>query len=83
MFYAEELASVASSLKVKVPDIIVESLFSLNEMLQISEDTKHYPYNKTFEEAKNEPCLILHSSGSTGMIIPALTPYACMLTLSR
>lgn len=27
----------------------------------------HYPYNKTWDEACNDPCLIIHTSGSTGM----------------
>jgi hypothetical protein len=32
----------------------------------INADTSHYPYEKTFEEAKWIPILVLHSSGSTG-----------------
>ncbi|KAF1949507.1 putative NRPS-like enzyme [Byssothecium circinans] len=40
---------------------LVEPLQSL-----IRPDTPHYPYEKTFEEAKWDPILILHSSGSTG-----------------
>lgn len=28
---------------------------------------RHYPYNKTWDEACNDPCLIVHTSGSTGM----------------
>ncbi|TVY16316.1 Non-canonical non-ribosomal peptide synthetase FUB8 [Lachnellula arida] len=27
----------------------------------------HYPYNKTFEEAKDDPLLALHTSGTTGI----------------
>ena len=27
---------------------------------------EYYPYNRTFEEAKNEPLFIVHTSGSTG-----------------
>ncbi|TVY78113.1 Non-canonical non-ribosomal peptide synthetase FUB8 [Lachnellula suecica] len=30
----------------------------------------HYPYNKTFEEAKDEPLLALHTSGTTGIPKP-------------
>ncbi|KAE8449384.1 hypothetical protein EG329_008285 [Mollisiaceae sp. DMI_Dod_QoI] len=37
---------------------------SLEEM--VSSKTSHYPYTKTYEEAKNDTVLILHTSGSTG-----------------
>lgn len=26
----------------------------------------HYPYKKTFEEARHDPLVMLHTSGSTG-----------------
>lgn len=29
----------------------------------------HYPYEKTFDEAKNDPFLILHTSGTTGIFL--------------
>ncbi|KAL4904331.1 hypothetical protein BDW74DRAFT_168379 [Aspergillus multicolor] len=29
-----------------------------------------YPYNKTFEEAWSDPCLVLHTTGSTGLPKP-------------
>ena len=31
-----------------------------------------YPYEKTFEQARSEPCLVLHTSGSTGMPKPII-----------
>ncbi|KAF2811621.1 putative NRPS-like enzyme [Mytilinidion resinicola] len=40
---------------------------SLVELLA-SHDVPHYPYEKTFEEAKYDPAFILHTSGSTGCI---------------
>ena len=66
LFYAEELAAGAVPLKDIRPEMIVKSVLSLIEMLETPEDTGHYPYDKSFEEARDEPCLILHSSGSTG-----------------
>jgi long-subunit acyl-CoA synthetase (AMP-forming) len=27
----------------------------------------HYPYNKTWDKACNDPCVVVHTSGSTGM----------------
>jgi acyl-CoA synthetase (AMP-forming)/AMP-acid ligase II len=38
---------------------------SVQELLEIR--YPHYPYNKSFEEAKHEPLLAYHSAGSTGM----------------
>ena len=38
---------------------------TIQELLEIRHP--HYPYNKTFDEAKHEPLLAYHSSGSTGM----------------
>jgi hypothetical protein len=38
---------------------------SIQELLEIR--YPHYPYNKTFEEAKHELLLAYHSSGSTGI----------------
>ncbi|KAK3172369.1 hypothetical protein OEA41_005690 [Lepraria neglecta] len=32
----------------------------------IAQDAKHYPYTKTWEEAKNDPWIIFHTSGTTG-----------------
>jgi hypothetical protein len=38
---------------------------SLDDLLG-SEDIPSYPYTKSFEEARNDPLYVLHSSGSTG-----------------
>lgn len=38
---------------------------SLPELLS-ADQASSYPYEKTFEEAKNEPIFVLHTSGSTG-----------------
>ncbi|ROW14767.1 hypothetical protein VPNG_03833 [Cytospora leucostoma] len=67
LFYAEELAPVAEALRARqLPGVVIESVPSLEELLLTPEDTKLYPYDKSFDEARDEPCLILHSSGSTG-----------------
>lgn len=33
---------------------------------------EQYPYTKSFEEAKNHPCMIIHTSGSTGLPKPVV-----------
>jgi len=42
----------------------------LSELLWATTEPRHYPYTKTFDEAKNDPYLILHTSGSTGLPKP-------------
>jgi hypothetical protein len=66
LYYAEVSDVIASSLKEQLPQLTTELVSSLEEMLNVPQDVKHYEYNKTFDEVKDEPCLILHSSGSTG-----------------
>ena len=41
---------------------------TLEELLQ-EEDVPPYPYEKPYEEAKNDPIFVLHTSGSTGSFI--------------
>jgi acyl-coenzyme A synthetase/AMP-(fatty) acid ligase len=31
-----------------------------------AQDAEHYPYTKGLEEAKNDPWIIFHTSGTTG-----------------
>ncbi|CAO2652023.1 Nn.00g003060.m01.CDS01 [Neocucurbitaria sp. VM-36] len=42
------------------------------EYLLSDSTSEPYPYNKTFDEAKHDPCFIVHTSGSTGMPKPVL-----------
>ncbi|PLB43526.1 putative NRPS-like enzyme [Aspergillus steynii IBT 23096] len=44
---------------------------SLDDLLA-SQDVSAYPYEKTFEEARNEPAFVLHTSGSTGIPKPLI-----------
>ncbi|PVH73918.1 putative AMP dependent ligase/synthetase [Cadophora sp. DSE1049] len=42
---------------------------ALVDLLSASE-TPHYPYDASYEEAKNDPIFVLHTSGSTGIPKP-------------
>jgi len=44
----------------------------LGDLLWAEGEPPHYPFTKTFEEAKNDPFLVLHTSGSTGMPKPII-----------
>lgn len=47
----------------------------LNELLS-EEVVPHFPYEKTFEQAKLHPYLVLHTSGSTGLPKPIVFNHA-------
>jgi hypothetical protein len=66
LLYAEESTSTATPLRENLPQMLLTVVPSLDDIVQTSNDTKHYQFDKSFEEIQNEPCLILHSSGSTG-----------------
>ena len=42
---------------------------ALNELLR-GDFVEHYEYNKTFEEAAQDPFIVIHTSGSTGLPKP-------------
>lgn len=41
----------------------------------VREQARDYSYTKTFEEARLDPCVICHTSGSTGTWIEALQDF--------
>ncbi|KAI1754102.1 hypothetical protein F4782DRAFT_495129 [Xylaria castorea] len=43
---------------------------------------KPYPYTKTFSEAKSEPFVVLHTSGSTGLPKPIIQTHGTVAALS-
>jgi acyl-coenzyme A synthetase/AMP-(fatty) acid ligase len=55
----------------------------LKDLLCAEDEPPHYPFTKTFEEAKNDPFLVLHTSGSTGMPKPIVEShgYATILDI--
>ncbi|KAF9693021.1 hypothetical protein EKO04_009158 [Ascochyta lentis] len=55
------------------------------ELATLLDDTpcQHYPYRKTFEEAKHDPCFFIHTSGSTGLPAPVLCTHWSMSTIDH
>lgn len=45
------------------------------------EPAKHYPYTKTFAEARLDPFVVLHTSGSTGIPKPVVQTHGTTTTL--
>ena len=54
-----------------VPEL--EELFSKDQV-------PHYPYDKSFEQAEKEPCVILHTSGTTGLPKPIVITHGTFST---
>lgn len=62
----QQLESSAYSISTAIAPEVAD-LFSIGEGKAEAEPSDHYPYNRTWDEACNDPCLIVHTSGSTGM----------------
>lgn len=64
LFYTVEMEPLTKVLVDKLPCLNIFQVPSWEEMIE--SPAEHYPYLKTWEEAKNEKFLIMHTSGSTG-----------------
>ena len=62
--YAIEISSKVQSLQAAVSDLQTWTVESLDDMLQ--GESEQYAYKATYEQARWDPVLVLHSSGSTG-----------------
>lgn len=72
VLYATELEPLVKPLQAMAPSTEFQAVPSFQQMLDGDGDTSAYPYGKTFEEARNDPIVVLHSSGSTGKKITDL-----------
>lgn len=62
----QQLESSDYSISTTIAPEVADLLPVGNERAE-DESSSHYIYNKTWDEACNDPCLIVHTSGSTGM----------------
>ncbi|KAL1885457.1 putative NRPS-like protein biosynthetic cluster [Paecilomyces lecythidis] len=76
----ERKARILDIKKLK-PDLEIIEIPSLAEML--ANEAQHYPYNRTYEEVKDETCLIIHSSGTTGIPKPVPLTHGYIACLDR
>ncbi|KAK7743323.1 putative NRPS-like protein biosynthetic cluster [Diatrype stigma] len=64
VLYAPEVETIVEPLLKEREDLRAHKILPLEDLIRSG--AKHYPYEKEYEEAKWDPILILHSSGSTG-----------------
>ncbi|KAI0837983.1 acetyl-CoA synthetase-like protein [Hypoxylon sp. FL0890] len=64
LLYAAEATPIIKPLLTLSPTLHDVAIPAFDDMLNSTPD--HYPYNKEFDKAINEPLVVLHSSGSTG-----------------
>ena len=66
MLHSSEMACKIHDLQTGKSDLRALCIPFLDDMIR--QGTRHYPYEKDFAKVRWDPILILHSSGSTGMI---------------
>ncbi|KAL2043853.1 hypothetical protein N7G274_003373 [Stereocaulon virgatum] len=65
LFHSVEMRPVIEGVQGTVEQLECVEVPSLDQMLE--GESQHYPFNETFDIAKRNPIVILHSSGSTGI----------------
>lgn len=73
MAYSSERRWNAEEIEAVEPNISSEEIPSLEEML--SHETTEYPFEKVFDEVRDDVAFIAHSSGTTGWYTE--NPYPC------
>lgn len=67
LFYATEMSDAAANIQGRgASNFFLREIPCLKDLLRASSDVKLFPYEKQFDDVRDEPCLVLHSSGSTG-----------------
>jgi hypothetical protein len=66
IFYSKEVARTVQELKEERPSIVAVLMPSLEELLESRPN--HFPYDKEFDDAEDDPVIICHTSGSIGKL---------------
>ncbi|KAI1117615.1 acetyl-CoA synthetase-like protein [Nemania sp. NC0429] len=81
LLFASELASIVKPIQALAPALEGRTIPSFREMMEGS--YRPYPYNKSFEEARDDPIVVLHSSGSTGLPKPITMTHGTFATVDN
>ena len=75
-FYPSEIAIKATELQQEAQELELFTVCAFKVLLESHSDP--YLYEKSYEEAKWDPILVLHSSGSTGELVIYLSKWIAM-----
>lgn len=64
VFYSAEMAQKVRDMQVEMTDLQIFNFPALDDVFY--GNSKHYPYDEIFADARWNPVIILQSSGSTG-----------------
>ncbi|KAI0543941.1 acetyl-CoA synthetase-like protein [Xylaria curta] len=81
VLFTSEVTPIMKSVQALKPDLEVYMIPSFCDMMESS--PKPYAYEKTFEDAKNDPVVVLHSSGSTGLPKPIVMTHGTFATVDN
>lgn len=88
LFERTQCRALITSSEIKVEQLLTENgprhivIGSLTDLLSES-DVAPYPYGKAFEEAHNDPLLVIHTSGSTGLPKPVTLYHGGLATVDK
>lgn len=77
LLYADSLRSIAKGLQKFDPSMVCKQIPTMAELFKAQ--SPGYPFESSWLNVKDQICLILHSSGSTGMCIRNLISRPTML----
>ncbi|RYO84557.1 hypothetical protein DL764_009308 [Monosporascus ibericus] len=81
LLHVAEVLPVVKQLQNLEPTIRPEVIPSFSDM--INSNPEHFPYEKDFERARDDPILVLHSSGSTGLPKPITMTHGSLAVLDN
>ncbi|KAF7872729.1 uncharacterized protein EAF02_008800 [Botrytis sinoallii] len=76
-----QVLATTDPVPIGVPVLRTITVPNVSELLDKS--YKHFPFSKTFDEAKDEPLVCLHTSGTTGLPKPVIYPHGFVSTYMR
>ncbi|KAI1264941.1 hypothetical protein F5Y18DRAFT_71444 [Xylariaceae sp. FL1019] len=81
LLYAAEMVPIVNQLNSVVASLRATVVPSFDEMMMSSPDP--VPYDNSFDECRNDPVVVLHSSGSTGLPKPITMTHGSFAVLDN
>ena len=67
LLHAAEITPIAQLIRERIGTVRVQAIPTFSVMMESSPD--YYPFQQDFDQARDDPIVVLHSSGSTGKTI--------------